>query len=114
MLIQGATRLFTHREGDALASAFVKDSIVRVVPSGDTTGPGRVELREFLNTYGAAHVWFAPRAAARQVVASDGAPAETLDEPPRIIIMRMVAEAHTKDRAVLEDIIEAAITAEGL
>jgi len=112
--IEDAAKLFTFREGDATASTFIKGAIVRVIPSGESTGPERAELRDFLLGYGAAHVWLAPRAAARQVLPPVDAVAETPEEPPRTVIMRMVDESHTRDRELLRHVIEAAITAENL
>ena len=112
--IDNAARLLTYRDDDAPEGELVKGAIVRVVPDGDSTGTDRADLRAFLLANGATHVWFAPRAAAPEVVSPERGSQERPEEPPRVVIARMVDEAHTRDRERLRVVIEEAITPEGL
>lgn len=110
---KGATRLHTHRDGDALASSFVEGAIVRVIPRADTD---RAAVEEFLRGMGAAHVWFAPRAAEQAVVpARDRAAARPADvRPARPVVMELVDKAATRDRDRLRATVDRLLAEEGL
>jgi hypothetical protein len=91
----------------------VRGAIVRVVPGAGLSPGERAELLDLVRRAGAAHAWLAPRVAAAEVVAREELPAERA-EPPRALVLRMVEEAHTRDRARLLAVVDEAITAEGL
>lgn len=114
--VEGATKLYTHREGATDNTNFFAGAIVRLIPAGDSTSESRASLKAFLLQSGAAHVWIAPRAHAAQAVSPrrTGQKREAPTVTPRPLIEKMVVEAHTKDRERLAAVIEAALVKENL
>lgn len=114
VLVEGAVRLTTHREGDALDQKRARDAIIRVVPSSGSTAADRTVTRDFLLGLGARVVWMAPASAARVVVDQSAARPSPPSASPRVIIEAMVEQARTDDRERLRGVVDAALTAERL
>lgn len=109
VLVEGARRLYTHIEGNAVASNFIKDVIVKLVPDDKSTPESREALKMFLLATGAAHVWIAPRPPGARVVPSRERTTIPVVQSPRELIMKIVDESHSKDRELLRTVVDTAL-----
>lgn len=112
VLVDGATPLLTHRGGE-LTGANLRGAIVRVVPDAAMSRNDKIALHDSLVLAGVARVWFAPSEAAAAVVPVD-APAPEVSAKPREVVMALVEEAHTSDRARLRALADEFLTGAGL
>lgn len=118
--IAGATRLLTWDCGlaDVLKlppSESYQGAIVKIIPSAAMTPEQREAVRRQLLDAGAAHAWLAPRAVGADAVnRKPRVVPSRIAVNPRTIIERMVEEAHTKDRTLLAEVVDEAITQEGM
>ena len=107
--IEDATRLVTIKEGDDVAT--VEGAIVRVIPARSMSPADRALLKKKIIDMGAAHVWFAPAAAAAAVVLERAK--EHRGEGVRDAIYDMVDKARTADRPKLRAVVDDALTRAG-
>lgn len=112
VLLEGAARLYTQRS-QYLKAELVSGAIVKFVPDAEQSPEARAAVRQQLLEAGAVYVWTAPAAAGKRAVAKRRAAVAEPAQPPRVIIMRMVDEAHTLDRERLRTVVEDALSKEG-
>jgi hypothetical protein len=105
VLIEGATRLLTIAMGDPMTD--VRGAIVRFIPKASDSPEDRASIRAMILRAGARHVWVAPSESAPSVVNERAAQVEvTPEESPRVVVERMVEEAHTRDRDLLRQVVD--------
>lgn len=109
VFVEGAVRLLTIRPSEPMRD--VRGAIVKIVPEGEATPEERAAIVAALKHAGAVHAWLAPRAPVPQAVAQ--AEPAAVAEPARVVVMRMVDAANTRDRDRLRTVVDDALTAEG-
>lgn len=114
VLFEDATKLYTHRMGDALCNDWVKGAIVKLVPEASTTAEERRGYREsLLNDWGAKHVWFAPARQAQRAAVQDAARG-VVGETLRQAVDALLEKANSRDPAALRGVVDEALTKAGL